>query len=75
MAALLPPGGTPTINGRDGSAGEGGAAGGGVGSSKASTVEVAIEYIKALQVELKQTKTKLEAAEEKLREGCGEQAA
>lgn len=34
--------------------------------SKASTVEMAIDYIKALQKELEETKAKLEAAESKI---------
>lgn len=36
------------------------------GASKASTVEMAIAYIKTLQTELKDTKDKLDAAEKKL---------
>lgn len=86
MAALLP---SPTIpppngNSRDGSALEtplapsatAAGAGAGAGSSKASTVEVAIEYIKllqaeaqdvkALQAELDAMKAKLQAAEKRL---------
>ncbi|RMZ90456.1 hypothetical protein DV736_g2306, partial [Chaetothyriales sp. CBS 134916] len=39
------------------------------GASKASTVEMAIVYIKSLQAELKLTKDKLETAEKKLAEG------
>lgn len=39
------------------------------GASKASTVEMAIVYIKSLQQELSVTKAKLEAAETKLTEG------
>lgn len=39
------------------------------GASKASTVEMAITYIKSLQDELKETKDKLEAAEKSLAEG------
>lgn len=69
IASLLP----PSI-GKDGSGsgGEGGGGGGGnpVGqqpsNSKASTVEMAIEYIKSLQRDLSETKVKLEAAEKKL---------
>ena len=38
-------------------------------NSKASTVEMAIDYIKQLQAELKETKGRLEAAEKKLDEG------
>lgn len=41
----------------------------GQGASKASTVEMAITYIKSLQQELSITKAKLEAAETKLTEG------
>ena len=36
------------------------------GASKASTVEMAIVYIKSLQAELEVTKTKLDTAEKKL---------
>jgi len=62
-------------------AGSNGATGGtGVGSimtgtaaqqsnSKASTVEMAIEYIKSLQTELKDVKGRLEDAEKRLGEG------
>lgn len=39
------------------------------GASKASTVEMAITYIKSLQCELAETKGKLEAAEKRLAEG------
>lgn len=39
------------------------------GASKASTVEMAIVYIKSLQEELQMTKEKLDAAETKLAEG------
>ncbi len=73
IEALLPP--TPLINGkkerpssndaedgdRSGSAGQ--------GNSKASTVELAIVYIRALQKDLAETKSKLEAAEKKIAEG------
>ncbi|EXJ87038.1 hypothetical protein A1O3_03995 [Capronia epimyces CBS 606.96] len=45
------------------------------GTSKASTVEMAIVYIKSLQNELKDTKDRLEAAEKKLAEGGGSSAA
>ena len=38
-------------------------------NSKASTVELAIDYIKSLQQELRDTKGKLEVAEKKLEEG------
>lgn len=41
----------------------------GQGASKASTVEMAIVYIKSLQAELQVTKDKLETAEKKLAEG------
>ncbi|EXJ88233.1 hypothetical protein A1O1_05163 [Capronia coronata CBS 617.96] len=43
----------------------------GPGASKASTVEMAIVYIKSLQTELKETKSQLEVAEKKLAEGGG----
>lgn len=39
------------------------------GTSKASTVEMAIVYIKSLQAELKETKDKLEVAEKNLADG------
>ncbi|KAL8692475.1 MAG: hypothetical protein Q9218_002511 [Villophora microphyllina] len=42
-------------------------------NSKASTVELAIDYIKALQGELKETKRKLEVAEQRLADGSGNQ--
>jgi hypothetical protein len=74
IASLLPQdsrkeggGGNSGSGGEAGSGGGGG--GGGVGTqanSKASTVEMAIEYIKALQRELVETKGKLEAAEKRL---------
>ncbi|KAI9788293.1 MAG: hypothetical protein M1816_006978 [Peltula sp. TS41687] len=51
--------------------GGGGGGGGGqqqLSNSKASTVEMAIEYIRALQRDLSETKGKLEAAEKKLEE-------
>ena len=38
-------------------------------NSKASTVEMAIEYIKSLQTELKDVKGRLEDAEKRLEEG------
>lgn len=41
----------------------------GQGASKASTVEMAIVYIKSLQTELKETKEKLDAAEKKIAGG------
>lgn len=40
-------------------------------NSKASTVELAIDYIKALQGELKDVKHRLEVAEQKLANGSG----
>lgn len=40
------------------------------GTSKASTVEMAIVYIKSLQAELKETKDKLEVAEKNLADGA-----
>lgn len=45
--------------------------GSGPGTSKASTVEMAITYIKSLQAELKVTKEKLEVAERKAENGSG----
>lgn len=64
IASLL-----PVSAGRDGagSGGEGGQ-GGQPSNSKASTVEMAIEYIKTLQRDLSETKGRLEAAEKKLEE-------
>ncbi|KAL8630461.1 hypothetical protein Q9189_003816 [Teloschistes chrysophthalmus] len=67
-------------NGKLGSPTGGAGAGGGQGvmltgtaaqqsNSKASTVELAIDYIKALQGELKDVKQRLEAAEQKLANG------
>jgi hypothetical protein len=41
------------------------------GNSKASTVEMAIVYIKSLQLELAETKAKLDTAEKKLAETAG----
>ena len=41
----------------------------GQSASKASTVEMAIAYIRALQAEVKETKEKLDAAEKKLADG------
>lgn len=57
-----------------GSGGDGGGGGGGIttgtaaqqSNSKASTVEMAIEYIKTLEKELADTKGRLDAAEKKL---------
>ncbi|EXJ56665.1 hypothetical protein A1O7_07009 [Cladophialophora yegresii CBS 114405] len=46
----------------------------GQGASKASTVEMAIVYIKSLQNELKETKEKLEAAEKKVAETNGQES-
>lgn len=43
-------------------------------NSKASTVESAIDYIKALQGELRDVKAKLEATEQKLANGTAEDA-
>ena len=43
-------------------------------NSKASTVELAIEYIKSLQTELKDVKGKLELAEKQLGQMTEEQA-
>ena len=75
IASLLPP---PPINGSSHHPAKEGQEGGAVGSmmltgtaaqqsnSKASTVEMAIEYIKSLQGELKDVKGKLMAAEKKL---------
>jgi Helix-loop-helix DNA-binding domain len=40
----------------------------GQSASKASTVEMAIAYIRALQAEVKETKEKLDAAERKLKD-------
>ena len=75
MASLLPPA-TPCMNGKlastNGSEGVQTADSMITGSaaqqsnSKASTVEVATEYIKSLQQELKDVKAKLELAEKKL---------
>ena len=68
IASLLPPS-TPQVNGQPGGAGgtspslmmSGTPAQ--QSNSKASTVELAIEYIKSLQKELSETKEKLQAAE------------
>ncbi|KAF8251654.1 hypothetical protein K440DRAFT_538941 [Wilcoxina mikolae CBS 423.85] len=59
MAGLLPP-----ING--GSAGSDSGTTGKEQTSKASTVELAIEYIRQLKRELEETKAKLKAVEDKL---------
>jgi len=71
-------------NGREesgsGSGGDGGGGGGGgittgtaaqQSNSKASTVEMAIDYIKALKKELADTKGRLDAVERKLEGGGG----
>ena len=69
IASLLPP-----SSGRDSSSSGGEANAGGTSTaaqqsnSKASTVEMAIDYIKALQSELAETKGKLEVVEKKLEE-------
>lgn len=70
MEALLPP--TPTVKGKrdrsgsiDGDLGDKSAAS---NNSKASTVEMAIAYIRALQAELTETKAKLEDREKQLAE-------
>ncbi|KIW92197.1 uncharacterized protein Z519_07181 [Cladophialophora bantiana CBS 173.52] len=46
----------------------------GQGTSKASTVEMAIVYIKSLQSELKETKERLEAAEKKVAEASNRES-
>ncbi|KAF7507956.1 hypothetical protein GJ744_009853 [Endocarpon pusillum] len=68
MESLLPP--TPATRGKrdrsgsiDGDSGDKAAA---AGNSKASTVELAIAYIRSLQAELSETKAKLEDQEKKL---------
>ncbi|KAI9769331.1 MAG: hypothetical protein M1839_003754 [Geoglossum umbratile] len=71
IASLLPQDTRRDGGGSSGSGGEAGGGGGGGGggtqaNSKASTVEMAIDYIKALQRELFETKGKLEVAEKKL---------
>jgi len=79
IASLLPSS-TPELNGigaRSGSVDAGTPAGGGMNgmmngtaaqqsNSKASTVEMAIDYIKSLQTELKDVRSRLEDAEKKL---------
>ena len=78
MASLLPPA-TPSINGNITKATTGGGKDGAQvadtlltgtaaqqSNSKASTVELATEYIKSLQQELRDIKSKLELAEKKL---------
>jgi hypothetical protein len=73
IEALLPP--TQVINGKkerrssnDGEDGEK-ASSIGQGNSKASTVELAIVYIRSLQKDLAETQSRLEVAEKKLAEG------
>jgi hypothetical protein len=67
ISSLLPQDTRKEGGGNSGSGGEAGGGGGGSqANSKATTVEMAIEYIKALQMELLETKGKLEAAEKKL---------
>ena len=73
IEALLPP--TPLVNGKKERASSNDAEDGdrsnsaGQGNSKASTVELAIVYIRALQKDLAETKAKLEADEKKITEG------
>jgi hypothetical protein len=73
IEALLPP--TPLLNGKkertSSNDGEDGEKPGsiGQGNSKANTVELAIVYIRALQKDLVETKSRLEVAEKKLAEG------
>ena len=75
IEALLPPAMTATISKREKSSGasenENGDKGQAwiQGASKASTVELAIVYIRSLQAELQMTRKKLEHAENKLAEG------
>ena len=75
MASLVPAHFVREKNGtanNEGGVGSGGEHGHGHGhgpaplNSKASTVEMAIEYIKALQRDLSETKSRLEAAEKKI---------
>jgi hypothetical protein len=73
IEALLPP--TQVINGKkerrssnDGEDGEKPSSIG-LGNSKASTVELAIVYIRSLQKDLAETQSRLEVAEKKLAEG------
>jgi chromosome segregation ATPase len=73
IEALLPP--NPLVNGKkertssnDGDEAEKPGSMG-QGNSKASTVELAIVYIRALQKDLADTKARLEVAEKKLAEG------
>ncbi|CAZ86585.1 unnamed protein product [Tuber melanosporum] len=62
--------GRSSINGGGGGGGGGGSAGAGQ-ASKASTVEMAIDYIKQLKKELEDTKGRLADAERKLGEKAG----
>ena len=68
IALLLPAGSTPQLSSKEeknlGTAAQ-------QSNSKASTVEMAIDYIKALQAELKEVKDKLEVAEGKLNAQAG----
>ena len=81
IASLLPSSplsshGTNQVPGRDGGANDSSAATGVImtgnaaqqSNSKASTVELAIEYIKSLRAELQDVKCKLDTAETKLRQ-------
>ena len=83
MASLLPPA-TPSINGNTAKATIGNGKDGAQvadtlltgtaaqqSNSKASTVELATEYIKSLQQELKDVKVKLELVEKKLEANNG----
>jgi hypothetical protein len=74
IEALLPPSilianskkeKSPKDETEDGDANTAKGAGAGQGASKASTVEMAIVYIKSLQNELQETKDKLEAVEKR----------
>jgi hypothetical protein len=73
IEALLPPAISTAMNKRDkSSVGEAESAeklSAIQGASKASTVEMAIVYIRSLQAELQETKHKLDHAEKKLAEG------
>ena len=69
IAQLLPASSTPQLSGKE----EGSTATAAQqSSSKASTVEMAIDYIKTLQAELKEVRGKLEAAETKIGELTGD---
>ena len=83
IASLLPSSSTPQLNGTarpsfgDASPGLSNMMNGTAAqqsNSKASTVELAIEYIKSLQTELKDVKGKLELAEKQLGQKMEEQA-